>query len=147
MPKQDGSPTAIITVGGGKQYRVAAGDRILVDRLDAAAGDELKLDKVLLLVEGDEFSVGTPVIKGQVVTARVINHPRGPKIDMLRYKSKKHVRVHRGARADLTVLEILTVGGKGQKDSEEKKSKSADKSPKVETAHAAVAEKGTTDGA
>ena len=129
MPKQDGSPTAIVAVGGGKQYRVAVGDRILVDRLDAAAGEELKLDKVLLLVDGDEFTVGTPLIKDQVVTARVINHPRGPKIDMLRYKSKKHVRVHRGARADLTAIEILTVGGKGK---EEKKSK---------------AEKEATDGA
>jgi large subunit ribosomal protein L21 len=129
VPKQDGSPTAIVAVGGGKQYRVAVGDRILVDRLDAAAGEELKLDKVLLLVDGDEFTVGTPLIKDQVVTARVINHPRGPKIDMLRYKSKKHVRVHRGARADLTAIEILTVGGKGK---EEKKSK---------------AEKEATDGA
>lgn len=129
MPKQDGSPTAIVTVGGGKQYRVAAGDRILVDRLSVAAGDELTLDKVLLLVDGDAFTVGTPHIEDQVVTARVINHPRGPKIDMLRYKSKKHVRVHRGARADLTALEILTVGGKGL---EEKKTARKSAKAKVE---------------
>ena len=140
VPKQDGSPTAIVVVGGGKQYRVAAGDRILVDRIDAAAGDELRLDKVLLLVDGDEFSVGAPTIKDQVVTARVINHPRGPKIDMIRYKSKKHVRVHRGARADLTVLEILTVGGKGLEKKPEKKAKA----DKVE---AMAADKETADGA
>jgi len=141
VPKQDGSPTAIVSVRGGKQYRVAAGDRILVDRLDAAAGDELKLDKVLLLVDGDEFTVGTPHIKGEVVTAKVINHPRGPKIDMLRYKSKKHVRVHRGARADLTVIEILTVGGKGRVEEKAAKTAKPAKAEKVE----ATAE--ATDGA
>ncbi len=143
MPKQEGAPTAIVAVGGGKQYRVAAGDRILVDRIDAAAGAELKLDKVLLLIDGDEFIVGTPLIKDQVVTAKVINHPRGPKIDMIRYKSKKHVRVHRGARADLTAIEILTVGGKGRGDHKDK----ADKPAKSEKPKAAVAEKETTDGA
>lgn len=150
MPKQEGSPTAIVTVGGGKQYRVAAGDRILVDRLDAAAGDELKLDKVLLLVDGDDFTVGTPLIKGQVVTAKVINHPRGPKIDMLRYKSKKHVRVHRGARADLTAIEILTVGGKGPeaKSTETRaKADSKDKAAKPARVEKARAVEETTDGA
>lgn len=97
-------------MSGGKQYRVAAGDRILVDRLAAEPGAELKLERVLMVAEGDEVKLGVEALAGVAVTARVIEHRRGPKIDVLRYKPKKRVRVHRGARADLTALEIVSVG-------------------------------------
>ena len=97
-------------VSGGKQYRVAPGDRILVDRLKADQGAELTLDRVLLIADGTTTKVGLHELQGQTVQARVIGHPRGPKVDVLRYKSKKRVRVHRGARADLTALEILGIG-------------------------------------
>ena len=97
-------------VSGGKQYRVAPGDRILVDRLKVDAGAELTLDRVLLIADGTTAKVGLHELQGQTVRARVIGHPRGPKVDVLRYKSKKRVRVHRGARADLTALEILGIG-------------------------------------
>ena len=106
MPKQDG-PLSAVVVSGGKQYRVGYGDRILVDRLEAAPGSEVRLDRVLLVADGGEVRVGTPLVDGFTLTARVIGHARGPRIEVLRYKSKKHVRVHRGARADLTVIEII----------------------------------------
>lgn len=112
MPSPSQSLSAVI-VSGGKQYRVAPGDRILVDRLAAEAGSELTLARVLLVADGDEVKVGPAGLDGLTVTARVLGHRRGPKVDVLRYKSKKRVRVHRGARADLTALEILTIGGKG----------------------------------
>jgi large subunit ribosomal protein L21 len=103
-----------VVVSGGKQYRVALGDRILVDRLKAETGSELTLDRVLLIADGTTTKVGLHELQGQTVQARVIGHPRGPKIDVLRYKSKKRVRVHRGARADLTALEILGIGDAGK---------------------------------
>ncbi len=109
VPRPSGSLTAVF-VSGGKQYRVAPGDRILVDRLQAEPGSELKIDRVLLVTDGSAVKVGLHELQGQAVTARVIGHRRGPKVDVLRYKSKKRVRVHRGARADLTALEILGIG-------------------------------------
>lgn len=110
MPKPEGSLSAVV-VSGGKQYRVAPGDRVLVDRLSAEPGSSVKLGRVLLLHDGDEVKVGAPGIEGLEIEAKVLAHRRGPRIEVLRYKSKKRVRVHRGARADLTALEILPFGG------------------------------------
>ena len=106
MPKPEGSLTAVV-VSGGKQYRVAPGDRVLVDRLPDELGSSVKLGRVLLLHDGDEITVGTPGVEGVEVEVKILAHSRGPRIDVLRYKSKKRVRVHRGARADLTAVEIL----------------------------------------
>lgn len=103
-------------VSGGKQYRVSPGDQILVDRVAAEPGAELRLDRVLMLADGDSVKVGAEVA-GEVVTARVVGHRRGPKIDVIRYKPKKRVRVHRGARADLTAIEIVSFGAAPEKRS------------------------------
>jgi large subunit ribosomal protein L21 len=124
--------TAVV-VSGGKQYRVAPGDRILVDRLKAEAGAELTLDRVLLIADGTTTKVGLHELQGQTVQARVIGHPRGPKVDVLRYKSKKRVRVHRGARADLTALEILGIGSPAETAGGEKPEKT-EKPEKLEKA-------------
>ena len=110
MPKPDSSLSAVI-VSGGKQYRVAPGDHILVDRLSAEPGSSLKLDRVLLFRNGDDIKVAANELDGLDVEVKVLAHRRGPRIESLRYKSKKRVRVHRGGRADLTALEIIAVGG------------------------------------
>ncbi len=140
MPSPASSLSAVI-VSGGKQYRVSPGDRILVDRMAGDPGSEVTLDRVLMLADGDDVKVGVPAVDGATVTARVIGPARGPKIDVLRYKSKKRVRVHRGARADLTALEILTVGGKGatapEKGKKAEKAEKADQPEKAERPAAA----------
>ena len=110
MPKPDSSLSAVV-VSGGKQYRVAPGDQILVDRIAAEPGSSIKLGRVLLLRDGDDIKVGTPGIDGIDVEVKVLAHRRGPRIESLRYKSKKRVRVHHGGRADLTAIQILSVGG------------------------------------
>ncbi len=110
VPKPDALLSAVV-VSGGKQYRVAPGDKILVDRLTAEPGSSLKLGRVLLFVNGDEIKVGSPAVDGLDVEVKVLQHRRGPRIESLRYKSKKRVRVHHGGRADLTALEIIAVGG------------------------------------
>src|SRR5437667_6460991 len=112
VPKPDSSLSAVI-VSGGKQYRVSPGDQILVDRLVAEPGSSVKLGRVLLFNDGNEIKVGSPAIDGLDVDARVIAHRRGPRVESIRYKSKKRVRVHHGGRAHLTALEIIAVGGVG----------------------------------
>ena len=123
MPKPDGVLSAVV-VSGGKQYRVAPGDRILVDRLSAEAGSSIKLGRVLMLADGDGLKVGS-ALDGVDVDAKVVGHPRGPRIESIRYKSKKRVRVHHGGRAHLTSLEIIAVGGVGleKPEAEEKEEK------------------------
>lgn len=112
VPKPDAVLSAVV-VSGGKQYRVAPGDQILVDRLAAEPGTSVTLGRVLLFNDGSEIKVGSPAVDGLDVEARVLAHRRGPRVESIRYKSKKRVRVHHGGRADLTALEILTVGGIG----------------------------------
>ena len=122
VPKSVSSPSAVI-VSGGKQYRVVPGARILVDRLTAEPGSSVKLGRVLLFSDGDGVKVGNPAVDGLDVDAKVIAHRRGPRIESLRYKSKKRVRVHRGGRADLTALEIIAVGGVGVEKEEREEAK------------------------
>jgi large subunit ribosomal protein L21 len=150
VPKSDGSLSAVI-VSGGKQYRVAPGDQILVDRLAAEPGSSVKLGRVLLLHDGSEIKVGTPGIDGIEVDAKILAHRRGPRIESLRYKSKKRVRVHRGGRADLTAIEILAIGGLTEATGTESKntteskteSKTAVKEKPVRTRKAAPAKAST----
>ncbi len=146
MPKPDGSLSAVV-VSGGKQYRVAPGDQILVDRLAAEPGSSLKLDRVLLFAHGDEIKVGSPAVEGLDVEIKILAHRRGPRLESLRYKSKKRVRVHHGGRADLTAIEIIAVGGfKKDTDAEDKpkpaaatRSKAAPKKSKAAAAPRAEA--------
>ncbi|MGA8924238.1 MAG: 50S ribosomal protein L21, partial [Candidatus Dormiibacterota bacterium] len=106
MPKPDGSLSAVV-VSGGKQYRVAPGDHILVDRIAAEPGASLKLGRVLLFNDGNEIKIGAPAVDGVDVEVKVLAHRRGPRLESIRYKSKKRVRVHHGGRADLTALEVI----------------------------------------
>ena len=140
MPKPDASLSAVV-VSGGKQYRVAPGDRVLVDRLASEPGSSVKFGRVLLLHEGDTIEVGAPAVDGFEIEAKVLAHSRGPKIEVLRYKSKKRVRVHRGARADLTALEILPFGRNKKDESDE----AAEETPKKGAARKPRAKKETKE--
>lgn len=130
MPKPEESPSAVI-VSGGKQYRVTPGDRILVDRLAGEPGSSVKLGRVLMFSDGDGVKVGSKEVEGLDVDAKVIAHRRGPRVESIRYKSKKRVRVHAGGRAHLTALEIIAVGGVGlAKPEQEEEKKPAAKKPR-----------------
>jgi large subunit ribosomal protein L21 len=96
----------VIIESGGKQYKAVEGGTIEVDRLHVEAGESLKLEGVLLLVDGDTVTVGTPVIKGMAVNAKVVEHFKGEKTFNFHYKPKKRIRQKTGHRQQYTRLEI-----------------------------------------
>jgi large subunit ribosomal protein L21 len=94
---------------GGKQYKAVEGSTIEVDRLDVTPGDQVNLDKVLLVVDGEEISVGSPTVKGATVKAEVIGQIKGPKIDVFRYTPKKRIRRKTGHRQQYTHLKVVEI--------------------------------------
>lgn len=91
---------------GGKQYRVAAGEKIKVEQIPADVGAEISLDQVLMVGEGESVRIGTPVIAGASVTAKVISQGRHPKIRIFKMRRRKHYQKHQGHRQNYTELEI-----------------------------------------
>jgi len=96
---------------GGKQYRVSVGDRVKVESLKAEPGAEVTLGNVLLVADGDKLEVGSPYT-GASVCARVVEHGRGPKLRILKFRRRKNSRTHAGHRQNFTELEITGIGGK-----------------------------------
>lgn len=96
---------------GGKQYRVAEGDTLKVEKLDTAAGESLDISDVLLVANGEELKVGAPVVEGARVTAEVVSHGRGPKIKIIKFKRRKHHRKQMGHRQWFTELKITGIAG------------------------------------
>ena len=94
---------------GGKQYRVELGTELEVELLDVEPGQEINLDRVLLVVDGDESSVGQPVVADAAVSARVLRRDRGEKTISFNYRPKARSRVKKGHRQELTVLKITDV--------------------------------------
>jgi len=104
------TPYAVIETGG-KQYRVKVGDRISVELLDVSAGSDLDLERVLLVGGDGSTRVGTPIVDGASVTARVDDHYRGEKIIVYKYKAKKRYRRRTGHRQNHTHLTITGITG------------------------------------
>jgi large subunit ribosomal protein L21 len=99
----------VIVEQGGKQYRAAEGETIDVDRLPNEEGDALTLEDVLLSVDGDNVTIGTPTIKGAKVQAKVLNHFKGRKILVFKYRPKQRYRVKTGHRQQYTRLLIESI--------------------------------------
>ncbi|MGZ6266861.1 MAG: 50S ribosomal protein L21 [Candidatus Limnocylindrales bacterium] len=94
---------------GGKQYRVELGTELEVELLDVEPGQEINLDRVLLVVDGDRSSVGQPLVADAAVSARVLRQDRGDKTISFKYRPKARSRVKKGHRQELTVLKITDV--------------------------------------
>lgn len=94
---------------GGKQYRVAAGDTLKVEKLAADAGASIDLNEVLMIADGDKVNVGAPYIIGAKVTATVESHGRGDKVHILKFRRRKHYRKRMGHRQSYTALKITGI--------------------------------------
>lgn len=101
---------AVIATGG-KQYRVAEGDIIKVERLPVEAGSEIEFDKVLLVGAGADVTVGSPYVEGGKVSATVRTHGRGEKIEIVKMRRRKHYRKQMGHRQDYTEVQIGSIKG------------------------------------
>ena len=100
---------------GGKQYRVAKDDTILVERIAAEEGAEVILNDIVMLGDGDKVIIGTPTVDGAAVSATVVRQTRGPKIIIFRRKRRKNHRRTQGHRQDLTLLQINEIAEDAKK--------------------------------
>ena len=94
---------------GGKQYRVNEGDIIFVEKLEVNEGDTIVFDRVKALSNGQSFEVGTPVVEGAKVTAKVLKNGKSKKIYVVKYKAKKNEKKKMGHRQPYTKVEIVTI--------------------------------------
>ena len=91
---------------GGKQYRVSAGEKLKVEQLPADIGAEIVLDQVLFLGNGEDVTMGAPLVSGATVTAKVVSHGRGDKIRIFKMRRRKHYRKTLGHRQNYTEIQI-----------------------------------------
>ena len=98
-----------IIVTGGKQYTVAEGDVLFIEKLNAEAEATVKFEQVLAVLDGENTKFGTPVVEGAAVEAKVVKNGKGKKIDIIRYKAKKNEKRHIGHRQPYTKVEITKI--------------------------------------
>lgn len=99
---------AIIRTGG-KQYQVAPGERVRVEKLAGDVGETIELSDVLLVADGDDVKVGRPVVDGAKVTAQIVEQDKAKKVLVFKKKRRKGYRVKNGHRQDYTALEIKEI--------------------------------------
>jgi large subunit ribosomal protein L21 len=94
---------------GGKQYRAVPGEVIRVEKLDAEAGSTVTIDRVLMIGDGDNVTVGAPLVKGATVAAKVRGHGRADKVMIVKFRRRKHFRKQQGHRQHYTEIEITGI--------------------------------------
>tara|TARA_A100001037_G_scaffold277584_1_gene277781 strand:- start:145 stop:456 length:312 start_codon:yes stop_codon:yes gene_type:complete len=96
---------------GGKQYQVAAGDQLEIERLEAEAGSSVTFDRVLMVNADGSVRIGTPTVDSASVVADVVSHKRGPKVTTFKMKRRKGYHLTKGHRQDITVVKIKEING------------------------------------
>ncbi len=115
---------------GGKQYRVEPGNVLKVETLDAEVGATVNFEEVLMIADGDDVTVGTPTIASAKVVAEVIAHGRAKKVEIVKFRRRKHHQKRTGHRQNFTQIQIQNINGKG---APAKKAKAATKDADAET--------------
>ncbi|SEQ85911.1 large subunit ribosomal protein L21 [Nitrosomonas sp. Nm51] len=96
---------------GGKQYRIKIGEKLKIERLDAEEGSEFVIDQVLMIVDGDNVSMGKPFVEGAKVSATVLEQGRHDKIRIFKMRRRKHYQKHQGHRQNYTEIQITGISG------------------------------------
>ncbi len=96
---------------GGKQHRVTEGETLKLEKIEAATGDSIEFDKVLLVGSGESVKVGTPLVNGGKVTAEIVSHGRHQKVRIVKFNRRKHHRKQAGHRQWYTEVKITGISG------------------------------------
>ena len=99
---------AVIATGG-KQYKVTKGETLRVEKLAGDEGSTVKLDNVLMVADGDKVSVGTPTLDKATVTAKIMAHGRGKKVEIIKFRRRKNSRSQAGHRQSYTEIEVTDI--------------------------------------
>lgn len=94
---------------GGKQHRVSEGQTLRLEKLDAETGAAVDFDSVLMIADGEEITVGAPLVAGAKITAEVIKHGRGDKVKIVKFRRRKHSRKQMGHRQWFTEVKITGI--------------------------------------
>jgi large subunit ribosomal protein L21 len=123
---------------GGKQYRVELGSELAIERLDVAPGDTVRFERVLLVADGDNAQIGTPVVADALVTGEVLRQDRGEKIIVFKYRPKARHRAKKGHRQEQTVIRVadISFGGRSAADEAGVQEREQTKSRKAAAAEA-----------
>jgi large subunit ribosomal protein L21 len=96
---------------GGKQYRVAAGEKLKIEQIPADIGAQIILDQVLMVGEGEAVKVGTPLVAGATVSATILEQGRHKKVKIFKMRRRKHYQKHQGHRQNYTEIQINEING------------------------------------
>jgi len=99
---------AVISTGG-KQYKLAQGDVCRIEKLDAEEGATVEIDKVLMIADGDNINIGTPYVEGGKVTATIKSHGRAKKVEIMKFRRRKHHQKKTGHRQYYTEIEVTAI--------------------------------------
>jgi large subunit ribosomal protein L21 len=132
---------------GGKQYKVAEGDTIVVEKLNAEAGKDVVFDTVLMLGEGADVTVGAPLVAGAAVTGEIAEHTRGDKVITRKKRQRQTYRRTIGHKQHLTVVKITGISADGSKKPAKKAAAKTEAAPKAEAAAPAAAPAAAAEGA
>lgn len=100
---------------GGKQYRAEKGDTLKIEKIDGAEGDAIEFDQVLLVGEGENVKIGTPLVSGGKVKAKVLIQGKDRKIDVIKFRRRQNYRRTHGHRQPITMVEITGITGAPRK--------------------------------
>ena len=102
----EGSIMYAVIKTGGKQYRVATGEKIKVEQIPGDVGSQITLDQVLMVADGDKVSIGAPLVTGATVQATIVAHGRADKVHIFKMRRRKHYRKSGGHRQNYTEIQI-----------------------------------------
>jgi large subunit ribosomal protein L21 len=96
---------------GGKQHRVEPGEVLSLEKLDAETGEIINFEEVMMIGDGDDIKIGAPYVEGGKVTAEVVEHGRGKKVTIIKFRRRKHYRRQAGHRQSYTKIKITEISG------------------------------------